>query len=66
VIMTCAVMQLSLERAATAPLASHQLLSYMIPENAQLPERDFSGKQPWGLCNAAGRNSPFDGSGCGW
>jgi len=39
-------MQLSLKHAATAPLASHQLLSYMIPEKAQLAAPDFSGKQP--------------------
>jgi hypothetical protein len=39
-------MQLSLEQAATAPLASHQPVSYMIPEKAQLSALDFSGKQP--------------------
>jgi len=39
-------MQLSLEEAATVPLASHQVVSYMIPEKAQLSAPDFSGKQP--------------------
>jgi hypothetical protein len=39
-------MQLSLEQAATVPLASLQVVSYMIPEKAQLSALVFPGKSP--------------------
>jgi hypothetical protein len=42
-------MQLSLEQAATAPLASHQLASYMIPEKPQLSAPDFFGDTTQGI-----------------
>jgi glyoxalase family protein len=54
-------MKLSLERAATVPLASLQVVSYMIPEKPQMSAPGFPGKSPEGLYNAANRNSPSDG-----
>src|SRR5882757_3201649 len=42
--MRCPVMKVSLKQAATAPLASHQATSYMIPEKAQIAAPVFPQK----------------------